>query len=115
MANPDQTAPPGMQMDADPDRQGEVQITPARWPYYVCPLQSRPDSREQVRWLLVRLFTFLIRHDNNSNSTSILSRSQATHTLNGFLEVRGEYTSTSTCLPETIHQVIPRLQQGSPD
>ncbi|KAK4838277.1 hypothetical protein QYF36_012491 [Acer negundo] len=49
-------------------------ISYARWPCYVCPLQSRPDSREQVRWLLVRLFTFLIRHDNNSNSTSILSR-----------------------------------------
>ncbi|KAK7375858.1 hypothetical protein VNO78_35171 [Psophocarpus tetragonolobus] len=40
---------------------------------------NRPDSREQVRWLLVWLLTFLIRHDNNSNSTSILSRAREGH------------------------------------
>ncbi|KAK7373324.1 hypothetical protein VNO80_06726 [Phaseolus coccineus] len=40
---------------------------------------NRPDSHEQVRWLLVWLLTFLIRHDNNSNSTSILSRAREGH------------------------------------
>ncbi|KAK4852977.1 hypothetical protein QYF36_001814 [Acer negundo] len=57
-----------------------------RWPYYVCPLQSRPDSRD----------TYAQRLSGSEGGIH-------------------EHFNMLACLPETIHQVIPRLQQGSPD